>query len=165
MPSPHLKTKAAGGVTPVPNVIVFGPHGQNHAHYGRVKIGNHWLPISQDSALSRMYFRVTDVTGTVNPESGATSSPTVRFYLDPSVYFDAQNPTPARDPDGGDDGHYAEMREDWKRRKEEFVSQHSQFYTEREEILSAPGAYIRRAQEAAAYRGPLHGEPLLHPTE
>jgi hypothetical protein len=149
----------------VPSIVVFGPHGESHAHYGRVMLGHHVFPISEDSALSRMYFRVNDVTGTVDPKTGKTKQPTVRFYRDPSVYFDAQNPHPVRNEADDDDDMFMDMCMQWKHEKELFENRHACFYAERDAITRDPGGYIHRAKQAAAYRGPLCGKPLLHLTE
>jgi hypothetical protein len=148
----------------VPSIVVFGTHGVSHAHYGRVNIGHHVFPIDKDSALSRMYFRINDVTATIDIATGNPKPPTVRFYQDPSVYFDAQNPPPVRDTDDPDDG-FVDVHMTWRRAKELFVNRHAYFYTERDAIMRDPVGYMHRARQAAAYRGPLYGEPLLHLTE
>ena len=140
-----------------PSIVVFTPHGID-AHYGSVKIHGKTYPIDRESALSHLFFKVTDAVGNIHPK---TNLPTrsERFYDDPGTYFDAihpiRQPTDSADPTGTgapDESEESDMSTARLQRqadRERFLAAHAAFYDRRNAIMEDPGGYIKRRQEQA----------------
>lgn len=133
------------GETP-PSIVVFTPQGME-AHYGSIKIDGRTYPIDRESALSQLFFKVTDAVGNIDPKTGLPTR-SERFYADPGTYFDAIYPRRPGDDDGDDDGDgdYTRQR---RAARERFLAEHAAFYDRRAHVMADPGGHIKWRQEQA----------------
>ena len=142
------------GETP-PSIVVFTPQGME-AHYGSITIDSRMYPIDRESALSHLFFKVTDAVGNIDPKTGQPTR-SERFYADPGTYFDAIYPRRAGHDDGNADGDGdaddADMKGDYTRQRraarERFLAEHAAFYDRRAHVMADPGGYIKWRQEQA----------------
>lgn len=142
----------------MPQLVVFG-HNRSVEMMDSVLIGGVHYPVGPTTALSRMFFRVSDVSGNSRDEDTGVPVRKDRFYEDPTAYYMAVAPPPTpptEDPENGNPASFAgqmsKYHEDvaeWKKEMSAFDARHDDFYRTREHIVADPRAYIDACVKAS----------------